>query len=123
VAWWPRGLLTVLGVVSQGRGRAQVTDQVSRAGYDLHALLSVLQQGSPAVVRHDPRSGDFDLAKIGDRYLATSGDTFHGHGQKGVADEGGVRLPLWCTGAACTDPRQPAEELVTDDMSQAVLSR
>jgi hypothetical protein len=53
---------------------SQVSAHVSRAGYDLHAFLSVLQQGSPSVVRHDPRSGDFDLAKIGDRYLATSGD-------------------------------------------------
>lgn len=48
---------------------------------------------------------------------------FMGHGQQEVADEGGVRLPLWCTGAACTDPRQPAEELMTDDMSPGVYSR
>jgi hypothetical protein len=43
---------------------------------DLVGTATVTTQGSPAVVRHDAKSGDIYLAKTGDRYLATSGDFF-----------------------------------------------
>ncbi|MDP9824060.1 hypothetical protein J2S59_003869 [Nocardioides massiliensis] len=43
---------------------------------DLVGTTTVTTQGPHRRLRHDAKSGDFNLATNGDHYLATSGDFF-----------------------------------------------